>query len=223
MATRGGTSQGLREVPARVLKVNRNKPRRDVLDQAVIEVFAGGIVAYPTETFYGLGVNAMDEKALSKLFELKGRPKGKPTPMLIPSRHSIDRWVTRVTPLAKRLMDAFWPGPLTIIFTSRKDLPSLAVGSDRTVGLRETSIGWVQRWVEEMDVLLTTTSANRSGHPAAETAIDVVRSFNGKIDLILDGDGCLLRQPSTVVDARRSRPVILRQGIVPNDRILQFA
>lgn len=203
-----------------LVRIRGGRPTLEDIDQAILELYAGGVVAYPTETFYGLGVNAQDARAVEKLFELKGRDKTRSVPALIPSRDSLVRWVTRVTRVAGRLMDAFWPGPLTLVFHARRGLPRLLLGADSSIGLRETNVGWVQAWVRRSDTLVTSTSANLSGHPPARRVEHVVRVFPGRIDLVLDAGPTHGRSPSTVVDVRGSSPTILREGAIPKTRIL---
>ncbi|MBI2058432.1 MAG: threonylcarbamoyl-AMP synthase [Nitrospirae bacterium] len=198
-------------------------PDGDVLDRARLEIYAGGIVAYPTETFFGLGVNALDSKAVEKLFALKGRDRKKAMPMLLPSRNSLDQWARKVTPLARRLMEAFWPGPLTLLLAARPGLPAPLIGQDGTLGVRETRLRWVQDWVAACGTLITSTSANRSGRSPATRGAQVAREFGLGVDLVLDAAGCTLRAPSTVVDARQKRPVIVREGAIARKDILEAA
>lgn len=201
------------------MKVDSQGRPHDALDRARIEIGAGGVVAYPTETVYGLGVDARDELAVEKLFRLKGRAAQRSVPVLIPSRLGLEQWVRRVTPLARRLIDLFWPGPLTIVLAARKGLPSIIVGPDETLGVRETALGWVQRWVRACGAPVTSTSANRSGEPPAVAARGVAHTFQGEVDLILDGGRCRLRRPSTVVDARGRDVKILREGALSEREI----
>lgn len=207
--------------PHQLISIGGGYPHGDVLDRARLEIYAGGIVAYPTETFFGLGVNALDTKAVEKLFILKGRDRKKAMPTLLPSRDSLDRWARHVTPLARKLMEAFWPGPLTLLLTARPGLPAPLVGQDGTLGVRETRLRWVQDWVAACGTLVTSTSANRSGRPPATRAGQVSRTFGLGVDLILDAKGCTLHGPSTVVDVRRKRPVIVREGAIARKDILE--
>ncbi|MBI5887894.1 MAG: threonylcarbamoyl-AMP synthase [Deltaproteobacteria bacterium] len=187
-----------------------------------VEIFKnGGVVAYPTETFYGLGVDPFNEKAVKRLFSLKGREKGKPVSLIIKDRAMLDAVAEAVPPIAERLMKKYWPGPLTIIFKASRGLPSSVTGSTGTIGVRVSSGAAAKRLMNALSSPLTATSANPSGSPASASAGQVVDYFNGNIDLLIDGGTLQGSSGSTIVDVTGDEPRIVREGEVPSGEILR--
>jgi L-threonylcarbamoyladenylate synthase len=164
-------------------------------------VRAGGIVAVPTETYYGLGVSPFDERAVDRLLGLKARTDGKPILVLIGERRQLSMLTSQVSSVAHLLMDAFWPGPLTIVFPAHPSLPHNLTAGTGTVGVRLSSC---RPLVELLDICgpLTGTSANRAGGLPARDAKEVQDAMGQDIDLILDAGPTPGGLPSTVVDAR---------------------
>lgn len=174
----------------------------------------GRVIAYPTETFYGLGVDAFNEDAIKRVFDLKGREEGKPIPILVKDREMLLEVVEAIPPLAEDLIKGFWPGPLTIVFKARPILPAILTGGTGKVGVRVSSNPIAQRIVEAFGKPLTTTSANPSGQMPATTVQEVADYFGGRIDLIIDGGPLPGRLGSTVVDVTGEGLVIMREGEV---------
>ncbi|HSA61009.1 MAG TPA: L-threonylcarbamoyladenylate synthase [Nitrospiraceae bacterium] len=175
-------------------------------------VHDGGIVALPTETYYGLAVDPFNEVAVDRLLRLKGREDGKPILVLIGQRAQLPLLVRGISPLAEFLIDRFWPGPLTILFEAQPSLPSNLTAGTGTVGVRLSSCGPL------IDLLaitgpLTGTSANRAGGPPAQEATYVRRALGPDVDLIIDAGPTPGGPPSTVVDARGAVRLI-REGAV---------
>ncbi len=175
-------------------------------------VHNGGIVAVPTETYYGLGINPFNEPAVDRLLHLKGRANGKMILVLIGQRAQLSLIVRKVSPVATFLMDTFWPGPLTILFTALSSLPHNLTAGTGTVGVRLSSC---RPLVELLAVTgpLTGTSANRSGGRPAQEANQVQEALGQDIDLIVDAGPTPGGPPSTVVDARDTVRLI-REGAV---------
>jgi L-threonylcarbamoyladenylate synthase len=181
-------------------------------------VRAGGIVAVPTETFYGLGANPFDERAVDRLICLKGRADGKPILVLIGERAQLASLTDEVSPVADLLMGAFWPGPLTILFQARSTLPRNLTAGTGTVGVRRTSC----RPLAELLALcgpLTGTSANRAGGSPARQAAQVLEEVGTGVDLIIDAGATPGGLPSTVIDARKTARLI-REGAVTRQMLL---
>lgn len=172
----------------------------------------GGLVAFPTETYYGLGVNPFDAQAVERLFAVKGGRDGKPILVLIGHRTQLSLLVEEVSPLATVLMDSFWPGPLTILFPAVRALPPPLTGETGTVGVRLTSCAPVARLLQAVGPL-TGTSANRTGCPPACTAREVQDALGQDVDLIIDGGLTPGGLPSTIVDGRDSVRLI-REGVI---------
>ena len=176
----------------------------------------GGVLALPTETFYALAVNPFDPSALTRLFTLKGRPLGKPVLVLIAGSEMLFQVARGVPAAASRLMARFWPGPLTLIFPARPDLPPGLTGGTGAIGLRQPRQVQVCRLLTALGLPLTGTSANRAGKEPLTTAAEVARVFGNGVDLILDAGPCPGGLPSTIVDLTVSPPRLVRAGaIVP--------
>lgn len=183
---------------------------------------SSGIIAYPTETFYGLCVNPFDRVAIKKLFVLKGRPPEKPITLIVRDRVMLDRVASCITPLAERLIERFWPGPLTIIFNAREDVPAELTGGTGTLGVRVSANPVATRLSSILDSPITATSANPTDKSAPTTPQEVIRYFDGEIDMLIDGGMLAGKKGSTIVDARGDSVVILREGEIPAELILDF-
>jgi L-threonylcarbamoyladenylate synthase len=181
----------------------------------------GGVIAFPTETFYGLGVCPFDARAVRRIFDLKGRAfKDAPILVLIRSRADLAALVSEITPAAERLMEACWPGPLTLVFHAAEAVPSVLTAGTGTIGVRLPAHPDVQRLLEAVGGPLTGTSANYSGRPPATTAEEVERVFGVGVDAILNGGATPGGLPSTVVDTTVSPPRVIREGRVPTAAVL---
>ncbi|HEY6010198.1 MAG TPA: L-threonylcarbamoyladenylate synthase [Nitrospirota bacterium] len=182
----------------------------------------GGVIAYPTDTFYGLGADPKNPAAVNKLYEIKGRRSDQPILLLIPDAGHVPNWAAEVIPAAEQLMKRFWPGPLTLVFRARADvLPELTAGTG-SIGLRVPGDGVGRELLRFLDSALTGTSANRSGVPSPRTAHEAMAAVGGMVDLVLDGGETPGGNPSSVVDVRAENPVVIRTGAVDlrsNDRV----
>lgn len=181
----------------------------------------GGIIAYPTETFYGLGVDPFNETAAKKLFALKGRDFDKPVSILVKDKNMLIAVVEEIPPAAERLIKKFWPGPLTIIFKAKKTIPALITGNTGKIGIRISCNTVTQKLLEEIDSPITTTSANPSGKKSPVTAKEVTDCFGDKIDLVIDGGVLSGKLGSTIVDVTEGELKILRQGEIPVKTVLE--
>lgn len=177
---------------------------------AVEALRRGEVVAYPTETFYGLGVNALDELALARLRQLKGRDANKPISVLVRGNEMLERLCKAPSPLARRLIAAYWPGPLTLALPARKGLPPSLV-SDGCVAVRESSHPTAEALVAAFGGPVTTTSANPGGEPPATTPEQVEEMFEGRCRVI-HGGVTLGGAPTTLARVRGNELEILRQG-----------
>ena len=177
----------------------------------------GGIVAVPTETFYGLGVNPFDPGALARLTAVKGRPQSAPILVLVAALHDLSLFALRVPEAASILIDAFWPGALTILFPARPSVPSAVTGGSGRVGLRLSSCQPLRELLDRVGPL-TGTSANRTGAAPARTAREVQDSLGHDVDAILDAGPTPGGLPSTVVEADDGLRII-REGAIPRAAI----
>jgi len=173
---------------------------------------SGGVVAFPTETYYGLAVDPFNPAALERLFRVKHRPSRLPILVLIGRRSQLVLLISEVPSLYHRLMDIFWPGPLTLIFPALPTLPHQLTGQTGTVGIRHSPHKVANDLIGAFNGPITATSANISGYPAATSAEDVARMFGYDLDLILDGGLTPGGKGSTLVGMERNQLVCIRDG-----------
>jgi tRNA threonylcarbamoyl adenosine modification protein (Sua5/YciO/YrdC/YwlC family) len=207
--------------PARVLgrlRVEPDAPAVEVIEEAIDCLLEGGVIAFPTETVYGLAADATNPAAVERLYELKGRPRGKSVTLMVDSPKLLGHIACNLTVEARRLMEAFWPGPLTIVFQKRGDNFS-HVSPEETIGVRLPDHSVPLAIVQALARPLVCTSANLAGQPECFTADEVERAFGGRINLILDGGELADNPPSTVIDVTREPYRILRQGAVTREQI----
>ncbi|GAI83266.1 unnamed protein product, partial [marine sediment metagenome] len=170
------------------------------------------IVAFPTETVYGIGVNIFDEEAIKKIFMAKGRSFEKPLPAMVSSVEEVESLVEEINETARRIMNKYWPGPLTLIFKKKADV-SLGSKED-TIAIRIPDHPITLALLKACQVPLAVTSANISGDPDTKSAAAVEKEIGDKIDLIIDGGPSPIGVPSTVLDVTETIPRVLRQGSV---------
>jgi len=187
--------------------------------QRALEVLqAGGLVAFPTDTVYGVGARAFDGQAVESIYTAKDRPIEKAIPVLIGDSQDIAKTASEVPAMARKLAKHFWPGPLTIIVPKRSDLPD-SVSATNTVGVRVPDHR-VAREVLRAAGPMAVTSANISGQPSPSTAEEVFMQLNGRIALILDGGKTPGGVASTVVDCTGTKPIVIREGPISFRAIL---
>lgn len=191
----------------------------DQLDQAVDVLVSGGLVAFPTETVYGLGADAESSSAVSAVFEAKGRPAGHPLIVHLASASQLDRWAVDIDDRARRLAAEFWPGPLTIILRRSEVVALEAVGGRDTIGLRVPDHPATLELLKRFDGGLAGPSANRFGHVSPTEAQHVVDDLDGRVDLVLDGGPARVGLESTIVEVLDGPVTLLRPGGVSADAI----
>ena len=174
----------------------------------------GGLVAFPTETVYGLGGNALDEKAAGKIYAAKGRPSDNPLIAHVSCAAEVTPLVKYIPEAGKKLMDAFWPGPLTIIFPKSDIVPYATTGGLDTVAIRMPVDPIANRMIALAGVPVAAPSANTSGRPSPTTADHVWQDLNGKIEMIIDGGPVGIGVESTIVDVSGDVPAVLRPGAI---------
>jgi L-threonylcarbamoyladenylate synthase len=190
-----------------------------VLKEATRCLQDGGLVAFPTDTLYGLAAVAAQERAVERLFEAKERPRDRPLPILITSAADVNGVAVDVSPGARRLMEAFWPGGLTLVLRRHPSFRSLALAGGDTVAVRVPAHPGALELLRRVGEPLTGTSANLSGLPGPRTAEEVRRQLGDRVDLIVDGGPCPGGVESTVVDCTVDPPRVLREGAVPAERV----
>jgi L-threonylcarbamoyladenylate synthase len=201
----------------KVLKADAEGIRR--VGRVILE---GGVAAFPTETFYGLGADAGNEEALQKIFRIKGREENKPLLLLVGDRSWLPGLVQSIPPVAVRLAEKFWPGPLTLVFAAAPGLSPFLTAGTGTIGVRLSPHPVAKALVQAVGRAITATSANLSGQPSASVAAEVFRSLGGRLDAILDGGQTAGGLGSTVLDVSSEAPRILRQGAIPRADLLPF-
>lgn len=185
------------------------------------EVFkCSGVIAYPTETFYGLGVDPFNLAAIERLFLLKGRSQKNPVSIIVKDAMMLSRVAIRIPPVAEGLMKRFWPGPLTIVFEAHPSIPAMLTGGTGTVAVRISSNAVCKKLLSALGSPITATSANPSGAVAASTPEEALGYFNGKIDALINGGKLTARLGSTIVDATTDKIKIIREGEIPSAKIL---
>lgn len=191
-------------------------------DEAVHAIREGRLVAFPTETVYGLGANALDSSAVVKIFTAKGRPSDNPLIVHVAKKEQIGPLVKTISPLAQKMMDAFMPGPITLIFDKSDLIPyEVSAGLD-TVGIRIPSHPVANLFLEKAQIPVAAPSANISGRPSPTTAQHVFYDMKGKIPFVIDGGECNVGVESTVVDVRGEIPTILRPGGITAEQIREL-
>ncbi len=193
-----------------------NSPRS--LQRALEILQAGGLVAFPTDTVYGVGALAFDGKAVESIYRAKDRPIEKAIPILIGDVDDINKVASEVPLMTKKLAERFWPGPLTIVVPKHTDLPD-SVSATNTVGVRVPD-HIIARSVLRAAGPMAVTSANISGKPSPSTAEEVFAQLNSRIALILNGGKTPGGIPSTLVDCTGSKPIIVREGPIKLDEII---
>jgi L-threonylcarbamoyladenylate synthase len=182
--------------------------------EAAATLRGGGLVAFPTETFYGLGAAGLDARAVARLLAAKGRPEDKPILLLVDSVAMAERVAAEVGPAARALMTRHWPGALTLVLRARPEVPREVTAGTGTVGVRLSPHPVAVGLVRALGAPVTAPSANRSGEPPPVTAAAVLAGLAGRIELVLDGGAAPGGPPSTVLDVTVDPPRVLRQGAV---------
>ncbi len=196
-----------------ILKIDSNA----VSAQAQKVLLQGGVIAFPTDTFYGLGVDPFNREAVERVFKIKGRDKKKPLLLLVSSREQLETLVKEITPTHLVLMQKFWPGPLTLLFEPRSIIPE-NVSADR-IGIRQPGNSMTRNLISALGQPITAPSANLSGEEPPVTARQVQQSLGSHVDLVLDGGPCPGGEPSTLIDPVETPIQLVRPGAIPFNEI----
>lgn len=189
------------------------------IEEAAEILAKGGLVAFPTETVYGLGANAMDPEAVAKIFEAKGRPADNPLIVHIARASNIGELTPVLTPKMIRIIESFWPGPLTIVLKKKPDVPDITTAGLDTVAIRMPDDSVALELINKASIPVAAPSANISGRPSPTRGGHVVEDLDGKVDAILMGNDCRIGIESTVLDLTGDVPTILRPGILTAENI----
>jgi len=191
-----------------------------ILAEIAVLLRADGVMAYPTDTFYGLGVNAFSAAAVEKIYALKQRDRGKPLSIVVADPAQARSAASIVPTVLDTLAGEFWPGPLTLVLKAGPAFPPEMLGPGGTIALRVPALAWLRGLLRLTKFPITATSANLSGDGEMDDPDAVRRVFDGRIDLIVDGGRTPGGAPSTIVDLTTGAPRLLRPGAIPWDRIL---
>lgn len=202
-------------MPIRVLSISPAEPREDRVREAVEVLEAGGVVALPTETFYGLAANAMNPDAVARLNRLKNKAEDAPALLLLSDRGQVSQVAADPPASFRALTEMFWPGPLTLVVPAAAEVTAVVSGGRGTVGVRVPGLSLPRRIAAGLGHPITGVSANLHGEPACRTALEVSEVFPEGIELILDGGPAPGGLSSTVLDLCETGPRVLREGAIP--------
>ena len=206
----------------KTLPVDAASPGEADLEEAVCFLKAGGIVALPTETFYGLAADAFDAAALERVHRLKGKSADDPILLLLADRSQADQVTDAVPPLFEALAERFWPGPLTLIVPAGPGVPRAVTGGRGSVAVRVPGLALPRRLAAALGRPLSGVSANRTGRPPCRTARQVADTWRRGVDLVLDGGPAAGSAPSTLLDLVACPPRVLREGWLPKAALRPF-
>lgn len=202
----------MHEIPTKIVQVNPLHPEKAIIEYAAGLIQKGQLIVFPTETVYGLGANALQPQAIEGIFIAKGRPFSDPLIIHIADKSALEILTVDVPPIAQKLIEAFWPGPLTLILPVGPRVPSLITAGLPTVAIRMPSHPIALALIRASESPIAAPSANRFMHVSPTTAQHVLADLNGQVPLILDGGPCEVGVESTVLDLCSTRPTILRPG-----------
>jgi tRNA threonylcarbamoyl adenosine modification protein (Sua5/YciO/YrdC/YwlC family) len=213
--------QGWRSLKTEIIKIDSSNIEMDKIAYAADVIRSGGLVAFPTETVYGLGANALDQEAVKKIFKAKGRPADNPLIVHISDKSEVNRLVTGMPPDAPRLMETFWPGPLTLVMKKSEIVPHIITAGLDSVAVRMPSHPVAMALIAESGTPVAAPSANTSGKPSPTMPEHVIEDMSGKVEIIIEAGSTNVGLESTVLDLTVVPPVILRPGGITPAQLLE--
>lgn len=207
-------SEKIGSMNTKIIQIDENNIDNDAIKEAGEILKKGGLVAFPTETVYGLGGDALNAASSAKIYEAKGRPSDNPLIVHISHVESLSRIVKKVPKEAYMLADKYWPGPLTMIFNKSEEVPMETTGGLETVAVRMPSHKIARALIDAAGGYIAAPSANRSGRPSPTVARYVIEDLEGRVEMIIDGGEVNIGLESTIIDLTGERPMILRPGFV---------
>lgn len=207
---------------SRILKIDPEAIDQALINEVTAAIQQGVITAYPTETFYGLGVDVTNEYAIKHLFDLKRRDTGNPIAVIVADRDMLSEVVTAIPPHAEPLMEKYWPGPLTILFPTGESISKALTTNTGKIGIRISSHPVAHAITARLGKPLTTTSANLTGFPPSFNVQHVKNYFAEKIDVLVDSGELLPSRGSTVVDVSEDKLFVIREGDIPTEDIFEL-
>lgn len=197
-----------------VLKVDPSNPENGIVEQAGAAIRRGELVAFPTETVYGLGADAFNMEAVARIYEVKGRPENNPLPVQVARKEDIQKVAFEIPEIALRLVDKYFPGPLTLVLRASPNLPYLVTAGTGKVGIRIPNHPVAQKLIKASGTPIVAPSANISGEPPPTSADEVLAYLDGRINILLDAGHTILKESSTVIDMTKTPPKIIREGSI---------
>ncbi len=204
-----------------LIKIDEKNIDQAAIDRAGEIIRRGGLVAFPTETVYGLGGDALNAASSKKIYAAKGRPSDNPLIVHIADLEMLDDIVREVPEAVRKLADAFWPGPLTMIFQKSERVPLETTGGLQTVAVRFPSHPTAQAFIRASGGYVAAPSANRSGRPSPTLAQYCMEDLDGRVEMILDGGQVGIGLESTIIDLTEGKPIILRPGYITREMLAQ--
>lgn len=201
----------------RIFRIDQSDPDPEKITEVVEILRSGGVIAFPTDTFYGLGADIYNDAAVKRIFDIKGREADKPILILISTKGEVASLVSpeKTPAFAYQLIDKFWPGPLTVVFPASEAVSGILTGSKGKIGIRLPAHVLCVRLIEKLGGPITATSANVSSRPSLDNPSDVLQAIGDKIDALIDGGLTRGGKESTVVDVTGTEPSVLREGAIP--------
>ena len=209
-------------IKTRIIKINPELAELDKIKMIAEVLEKEGIIAYPTDTFYGLGASCFSERAIRRIYRLKKRMPSKPLSILISDMDMAQDVSSDIPSLFWKLVGEFWPGPLPLVLKASPKLPRELLGPRDSIGVRQPALSWLRTMLKETSFPITATSANISGEKEIANPEKIIDSFYGKVDIIADGGETRGILPSTVVDLTSQKPEILREGAVPRSVLQKY-
>lgn len=204
-----------------IRRVDNQNIDHNIIEEAAGILKKGGLVAFPTETVYGIGAHALDLQAVLNIYKAKGRPSDNPLIVHVAHMEDVNKYARYISDKARKLMEHFWPGPLTLIFPKKDLVPNRLTGGLGTVAIRVPSHPIARSIIEAADLPVAAPSANVSGRPSPTTGQHVINDLQGRVDMIIDGGSSQIGLESTVLDVSEDVPVILRPGGITHEMLVE--
>jgi L-threonylcarbamoyladenylate synthase len=205
-----------------IIKINPREVEAQKIQIIAGALSRGEVIAYPTDTYYGLGASCFLKKAIRKIYRVKHRQMSKALPVLIADVKMVREIAADIPPSFRPLTAEFWPGPLTLVLKGAALLPSELVGPEQTIGIRLPAVPWLRELIRRAGFPVIATSANISGGGEIASVEKVVEVFEHKVDLIVDGGQIPGALPSTVIDLTSGAPILVREGAIPKSRLRKY-
>lgn len=205
-----------------IIKINPALIESDKI-KSIAEILKNrGVMAYPTDTFYGFGADCFSGEAIKRIYQLKKRQEAKALSVMLSTSEQVKEIAADIPPLFWDLSREFWPGPLTLVFRASPRLPQDLLGPSETIGVRLPALSWLRKLIQEVKFPITATSANISGEKEIARVEKIIEIFWGKIDLVVDGGSTPGTKPSTVLDLTQKPPKVLREGTIPEAKLRKY-